>query len=291
MKKLLFAKTSPKILSIYRVLYPLFIIIELLNDQYVIYVRSNSSFCASPLPIFSILNIPVLDSYYIKIVFWSLLTSLFLLSFGLFTKGMALTSMFLFFWIIGSTLSCTLGEGAAYINWQHVIVIFNLLILAVSTSGTLYSLENIIFKSRRVSNESSLYWPIFLLKFNLIYSYFAGGISKIQHGLDWMNGYTLQGHLLYTHLHIGTPDVLPFLSNLWLLIGVSVIVCTAEVLAPIALFSRTYSIVFIIGSLIFQVLFFFLIDLRWMHYFGWSYLIYFIEWALFYQSKRHANKI
>ena len=241
-----------------------------------------------PIPAFSSFSIPVLDSSNIHFYFNLLLVSLLCLSFGFITRLSALMSTGLFFWLIGSTISCAAGKNPSYIPWNHAIVFFNLLILSVSRVNTRFSVDKILFKKKKATTQKN--WPVFLLKFNLVYAYFAGGIAKLQHGLDWMNGYSLQTQLIYRHLNLNTPHVLPIIDSYFLLVAISIIVVFAEViLFPLSLFNSVTALICIIGSLAFQALFAFLIELKWMRFFGWSYLIYFLEIvAMIIASRRYS---
>lgn len=272
-QRLFFGHRPDWILPLFRVLYPLALLYPLLIEMPSIFARADSQMCY-PIPIFKLLSLPIIPSSWMPIIFWLLIGSLLSLSVGLATRVSAATATFLFFWVIGSTISCASGPNPDYTPWHQAIVVFNLLILAVAPCNQRFSLDRSFWQ---ISPAESLNWPILLLKFNLAFAYFAGGIAKLRHGLDWMNGYSLQAHLIYTHLHIDTPAVLPLLKYHELMVAISVIVVVAEIVFPLALISRFMAIVCIAGSLAFQLLFYYLIDLRWMPYFGWSYLIYAVE--------------
>lgn len=246
--RLLFESRPTWIMKAYRTFYPLMIIVSLWFERGPIFSRADSVLCHP------------LAAHNPEYAFYLLIGALLCLSAGFFQRASATASTLLFLWVIGSTISCASGPNPDYVPWHHAIVPFNLIVLAVAPLGS-----------------SQPNWPIFLLKFNLVYAYFAGGIAKVKFGFDWMNGYSLQAHLIYSHLHAGAPAVLPLIGQHGLLVAISITVVLAELASPLALISRRFAIFFICGSLIFQLIFYWLIDLRWMNYFGWSYLIYLLE--------------
>jgi hypothetical protein len=262
-----------RVLAIFRIIFPLGIILELWRDYPGFNQHIGGPLC-QPIQIFYDLGLPLLSPIYLKIVFTSLILSLILLSIGFLSRLSAIVSLLLFFWLIGTSLGCSYGQDPNYTNWQHTIVIFNLLVMAIFPMGSLWRGPGHGF----LLSERIAQWPVFLLKFNLIYAYFAGGVAKLRYGLDWANGYTLQGHLIYTYLHLGKEDILNLISNLHILVLISSLVLLVEIISPLALFSRKFAIFFISGSLAFHLLFYIIIDLRWMHYFGWAYVIYFADW-------------
>ncbi len=285
--RLLFEKRPNWILPFYRFLYPLFIIKELLQERDSFFYRAESELCY-PIEIFSTLSLPVLNDSNIHFYFNFLLISLLFLSLGILTNISALLSSGLFFWIVGSTISCSaIGRPPVYIPWNHAIVFFNLIVLFVSPSGTGFSIDRFIFRKKNIELKN---WPIFLLKFNLVYSYFAGGIAKLQYGLDWMNGYSLQTQLIYRHIDLYTPYALPIIHSHLLAVVISIIVVITEVLFPLSLFNKKIAFVCISGSLVFQALFAFIIKLKWMHFFGWSYFIYFLEAMAFIIAAKKLKK-
>ena len=266
-----------KVLATFRIIYPLCIFFEILNDRNMLLSRTTNLDC-HPIGIFQVLNLPIIGADNFNFFLSLTCIGLLLFSAGALSQFSGLASTLAFFWVFGSNLGCGFSASLAYTNWQHSIVVFNLLILSLSPAGKLWSIDS-YFSKRPNSNKAYLY--VFLLKFNLAYSYFAGGIAKLQYGFDWSNGYTLQGYLLYAALKLEKYALIPLASHLSTLQVISIIVLATEILFPLALFSSRLSCFFVGGSLLFQIIFWFLIDLRWMRYFGWSYLIYFIELAFF----------
>ena len=115
---------------------------------------------------------------------------------------------------------------------------------------------------------------VFLIKFLLLFSYFAGGVAKIRHGFDWMNGWTLQYYFLARHMDLNTPEGWWLFSDLTRAKLLSIVIVTAELLTPLAFFNRKIEWFFVIFYFSFQIACWWLMKLKFMNYYGWSYLIY-----------------
>ncbi len=132
---------------------------------------------------------------------------------------------------------------------------------------------------------------VFLIKFLLLFSYFAGGVAKARHGFDWMNGWTLRYYFLNRHLDLNTPEGWWLVADLtrakilsWLLVSV-------ELLTPLAFLSRRLEWAFVLFYASFQLLCMWLMKLKFMNYYGWSYMIYVsIALVYLYQKYQINNK-
>ncbi|MBK7891466.1 MAG: hypothetical protein IPJ84_11640 [Bdellovibrionales bacterium] len=124
-------------------------------------------------------------------------------------------------------------------------------------------------------------WPVELLKFNLVFAYFAGGVAKVRGGLEWMNGYTLQYHLLDRHLSLDLPLAFSFASSWWLCFFASVAMVILELTCLIVFFVPRLTAFYVGTFFALQIFWMFFMKLHWMKYFGWSYLIYALELGLF----------
>jgi hypothetical protein len=246
----------------------------------------HSSHCY-PIELFQFLNISFSSSQTYALAIGALIASLILAGLGVLGRFSIFISLLLFLLVIGESIGCARGEDGFYTSWQHCVVVFNLLVLVVAPA------TESVFSFYRNSKESPKLesWPIELLKFNLVYTYFAGGIVKIKNGLEWMNGYTLQGHLFYYHLEGDLPLAYSLAQNLELMKFISIATVVMELLFPIVLISRRpVGWAFAIITFVMQVIFWYLIDLQWMRYFGWSYLIYLLE-ILFFLNWRKISSI
>ncbi len=273
LRDLFFKDRANWILPTFRFFYPAFIALELSVEKQSLVSKVQSPLCY-PIPLFRHLSIPILQESNIDLFYYTLIFSLIFLSFGFITQLSGIISSVLFFLIIGSAISCSTGKNPDYIPWNHAIVFFNLFVLGISPSNRNLSIDKYLFRFNSAQQKN---WPIFLLKFNLIYSYFSSSLAKLQNGFDWMNGYSLQAQLIYRHLNLDTPLALPIINSHCISVSISITVVLMEFLSPFALLNRSFATFFISGSLLFQMIFALLIELKWMHYFGWAYLIYFLE--------------
>lgn len=161
----------------------------------------------------------------------------------------------LFFIFFHDFLVCQAGPEKVYMAWNHAMVFWVFLVLGVrKTIGTTRA--------------------IFLIKFYLLFSYFAGGVAKIKHGGEWMNGYTLQYYFLQRHIDLDTPLAWNLVANLSVSKIVSYIIVLSELLIPIAFLNKKIEWVFVVGCFIFQGICWYTMKLNWMNYYGWTYLIY-----------------
>lgn len=160
-----------------------------------------------------------------------------------------------YFICIRDFLVCQAGPEKAYMAWNHAIVFW--IFCALSFQKILGSQKT-----------------IFLIKFFLIFSYFAGGLAKIRHGLDWMNGWTLQFYFLQRHIDLDTPLAWALVSNFTLSKVLSYLVVVTELLVPLAFINKKLEWFFVVSFFIFQIICWQVLKLKWMNYYGWSYLIY-----------------
>lgn len=275
-----------QILFWYRILFNFCIAGQVFFNKIFLLSLFNNGQCY-PIELFQWLNISFINSQS-----YSLLVDLLVLSFifaglGILGRISILTSLCLFILVIGQSIGCARGQVAFYTSWQHCIVVFNLIILLVSPST-----HSVISLKKKTSMIREIeFWPVELLKFNLVYAYFSGGIVKIKNGLEWMNGYTLQGHIFYSHLESDLPVAFNLAQNLTLMKVVSIGTVVIELLFPIVLFTkRPVGWTFAVVAFMMQVVFWYYIDLQWMRYFGWSYWIYFLE-IMFFCSWRKRDSI
>lgn len=129
---------------------------------------------------------------------------------------------------------------------------------------------------------------IFLLKFILLFSYFAGGVAKIRHGLEWINGWTLQYYFLQRHIDLDIPYGWWLFSDLARAKFLSVMIVTVELLTPLAFFNKRLEWMFVAFYFSFQLACYWLMKLKFMNYYGWSYMIY-VSIALVYFYDRYKK--
>lgn len=168
---------------------------------------------------------------------------------------------------------CQSGPENIYTAWNHAVVFWVLLALG--------------FKNYLGTEKT-----ITLIKFLLLFSYFAGGIAKIRHGFEWMNGWTLQYYFLQRHIDLDAPLAWSMVSNINVAKALSWLVVLPELLVPLAFFNKRLEWLFVFSFFIFQIICWYVLKLKWMHYYGWTYLIYFsifLVW-IFEKIKKFADR-
>lgn len=274
----LFKNRPAWLLSLFRFLFCSAIFLQLLRMEDSLKAQILVLKCGST-PIMTWLGFSIgfdLLSY----LYLSCLVGLFFSAIGFVTRLSLLTSTISFFLVLSTSIGCTTGGSAdVYTPWNHAIVVFNLLILTISSGVNRYSVDTLWKSKQKIHLVSNTVpnWTLWLLKFNLVYSYFAGGIVKIKFGLDWMNGYTLQYYLLFRHLHLDTPLGFELAQNFSLMIILSIGTVLLELLFPLVLFYRRFAIFAITTTLLVQAMFWIITDLRWMLFFGAAYFVYLVE--------------
>lgn len=259
-----------KILKWFRISFCIAIFFEVLRISSFFSSLQKDRICY-PIEIFRWLSIPEVSSNAYQFLIYVLLASLTAAAFGVFQRSALFVALVLFVYVFGIAIGCDRGKENFYTSWQHCIVVFTLLVLLVTPK-----------------NESRG-WPIEILKFNILVSYFAGGIVKIKTGFDWMNGYTLQYYFIKRHLIFDSPLAFELAQSLTLMKFFSISTVIMELLIPIAWFTRRQiGWMFMVLTLVLQILCWYLLDLKWFAFYGWTYLIYLFE-IIFYFSER--NKI
>lgn len=126
---------------------------------------------------------------------------------GLFTR----TSLLIF--ALGTWLFVAHLYSYADIHHPEAVFSIFLLALAFAPSGHSVSLDAFIRRRARGSGHASgsgevdtAMWPLKLAHVLIALTYFSTGLTKLVFGgLDWMNGYTLQGYLLADGLRRNLP--------------------------------------------------------------------------------------
>lgn len=128
----------------------------------------------------------------------------------------------------------------------------------------------------------------FAIKFLLVMAYFSAGLAKLGQEPSWTNGYTLQYYLLGRSVHTGAPPLWMILNDIQVAKLASWVVLLMELLSPLALLHRRLEYVFVAGTLLFQIFAWYYMDLAWIKYFGWVYLIFILDWI--YSSQENPSK-
>lgn len=275
----LFEPAQSNILGWFRLLFCSAIAVEIYGDRFFFQRKQASAFCGR-LALFEDFRLPVVSAGEFELFIWLLIGALGLAALGIGRRIPLIVAVVLFGYVLGTVVGCDRGEEKAYTASNHIIVWQNLLILAVAPGVNSWGVNSWIRNERRGS-EIPPKWPVELLKFNLVFAYFAGGVAKVRGGLDWMNGYTLQYHLLDRHLSLDIPMAYAFASSWWLCVISSVVMVVLELSCLIVFFVPRLTIFYVGTFFGLQIFWMFLMKLHWMKYFGWAYLIYALELLLF----------
>lgn len=274
----LFRPAENELLGWFRALFCLAIACEVSLDREFFLEKQASGFCAQ-LEVFEFLHLPTVSAGVYEVLVLVLVVALLLSAFGVLGRLPLLLSLALFGYIVGTVVGCDRGVENTYTAWNHAIVWQNLLILTVAPGVNRWNLFS--WFGRPIGSMHMPRWPVELLKFNLVFAYFAGGIAKVRGGLEWMNGYTLQYHLLDRHLSLDLPLALGFASSWWLCFFASVTMVALELTCLIVFLVPRLTVFYVGTFFALQIFWMFFMKLHWMKYFGWSYLIYALELGVF----------
>jgi hypothetical protein len=153
-----------------------------------------------------------------------------------------------------------MGNSAGKVTHAVIPLVYALLFFGLAPSDRCFSLEAMWRRSRaagRAGPESApasrtsdmARWPLDLLFVELAAFYFFAGVSKLRDaGPAWMDGYTLQYHLLFK----GTVPGAWLAERLWLCAFLSALVIAFELGAPLGMIRRLRPAV-LAGGLLFHL--------------------------------------
>lgn len=154
---------------------------------------------------------------------------------GLFTRP----SMLLF--AATNTLMVAHIYSYGELGHTHAIMIIALWVLAVGPSGSALSVDDLrrrmyasvrfmAFRPHLPEEERSEFarWPLRTIQWVFVLAYLSAGLSKLLHGFDWLNGYTLGYYLLQDGLRWDTPLGVFLHDKTALLVAVSAVVLLFE---------------------------------------------------------------
>ena len=192
-----------------------------------------------------------------QLFFWALLVSIAVSTFFYRSRPqLFLVTAGLFLVVFRIYLMTVFFPERAYMPWNHAMIFWIFLALGL----------------RRTLTDQKL---IVLLKFYLLFSYFAAGVAKVRHGWEWMNGWTMQFNVLDRHMLLDTPLAWEIFKNLPRAQFLSWTVILLELSVPLVLIFRKLEWFYVFGFLFFQFLCWYTMKIYWMDFYGWSYLIYF----------------
>jgi hypothetical protein len=148
----------------------------------------------------------------------------------------------------------------SYGDRHHTEALFAifLLLLAIAPSGERLSVDALLRRRRGrepVEISDFAIWPLKLMHVLLAFTYFSAGMAKMLHsGLQWMNGYTLQGHTLGDALARGHPIGVWLAQQHTLAVLLSVYTIVFELFFWVSLIlPRRWTPLFLLLALTFQV--------------------------------------
>jgi hypothetical protein len=140
---------------------------------------------------------------------------------------------------------------------EALLAIF-LLLLALAPSGERLSLDAVLRRRRTgvtgAETSELAAWPLKLIHVLIALTYFSAGMAKLVHsGPRWMNGYTLQGHVLADALSRGHPVGVWLAQQHTLAVLLSVFTILLEVFFWVSLLvPRRWVPAFLLTALLFQ---------------------------------------
>ena len=195
-----------------------------------------------------------------------LIVALILTSVPRFRRYCSFFSFFLFFLIFNEYISHRPVNHRSYIPWNHGLVVFNLLTIWL---GSFFDKD---FRKENLKT-SRFDWRVLLIHMNLVFAYFNSSLVKLSNDTWWANGFTLQKYFLGRYLVFEKESILFLVQNFPLLVFIGIGTLFIEITYPLSIFNKKAYVFYGFIGFFTQILFYYLIDLRWMKYFGWSYLI------------------
>ena len=132
-----------------------------------------------------------------------------------------------------------------------------LMLLAFAPSGERLSVDALLRRRRDIAPRATsdvAIWPLKVVHVLLALTYFSAGMSKVLFsGLQWVNGYTLQGHTFGDALQRGHPVGIWLAQQHTLAVALSYFTILLEVFFFVSLFTPRLAPLFFLAALGFQV--------------------------------------
>jgi hypothetical protein len=161
-----------------------------------------------PLPLLRLLTLPFGGAYQPTTEFAQVLATVTIIAGVLAFVGLATNASLLLF-ALGNLVIVGINYSFAEFHHADALMLLTLILLAVSPSGRVLSLDWLI-RGRRSgpvrkedwwasvlqAKSHFAYWPLLLIQWMYALVYLSSAVAKMHKaGLDWMNGWTLQFHL------------------------------------------------------------------------------------------------
>jgi hypothetical protein len=128
-----------------------------------------------------------------------------------------------------------------------------LLFLGLSPSGRHLSLDAKL-RGPTTGTTDDAVWPLRLTQILLAWSYFSNAVAKLAHsGLEWLNGYTLQQHLLSMSMLWERPLGAWLARQHELCVALSLGTLAFELAFPLAVFVPRTRPFFLVGGVVFHL--------------------------------------
>lgn len=166
---------------------------------------------------------------------------------GLFTRTATLVVAVLgvFWW----GLAYSFGQA----HHEKISLAFALIVLPFSPCGARVSLDALIRRWRRRSNPQTsdlATWPIRVIQLSIAMTYlFAGGSKLMISGLEWMNGYTLQGIMSNER----DPMAIAIANDVVIARAASIAVITLQATFPLVFLHRHLRWIYVPGTIAFHL--------------------------------------
>ncbi len=147
----------------------------------------------------------------------------------------------------------------SYGDRHHTEALFAifLMLLALAPSGERLSVDALLRgrAGEDAGTSELVFWPLKLIHVLLALTYFTAGAAKMLHsGLEWVNGYTLQGHTFADALSRGHPIGVWLAQQHTLAVLLSVFTIVFELFFWVSLFVPSRWVpLFLFSALMFQV--------------------------------------
>jgi uncharacterized membrane protein YphA (DoxX/SURF4 family) len=192
----------------------------------------------------------------ITAMWWITLVAGVLALVGLFTR-VSLLVLAVGVWIF-------VAHGYSYADVHHTQALFAILLMVLpfSPAGDALSVDALLRRRRdpaapplgQPGTSDMAMWPLRLTLVLLALTYFSTGITKlISGGIRWMNGYTLQNHLLSDAIARDIPMGVWIAQQHGLCVLLSIGTILFELLYAVTLFAPRLGPIFFIGGIFFHI--------------------------------------
>lgn len=229
-----------------------------------------------PVPLFSVFSETPLSPELFTLSYYALLFSLLMVVLGLRVRCFLLLTFALYLVVMGTFLGFLKSPYTNYVFHSASFPIFICFILAISPGvDRLSILEVIGMAKRRVTNPSMApSWPKQLVIATLAFAYLGAACARLQHGLAWLDGETLEAYFLERWLLNDNEIPWMLAQNKLLVFGAGILTMLFELSFWVVLFLPQATPIYALGGLFFHVANFVVMDIDFLRFFASAYLIF-----------------